>query len=71
MNEMKLKTKLTPAEKFATVGGITLFGICLSSLIGRNPLAQVALTGLILFLITAKRPSIVYAFVVKFRRDVM
>ncbi|KAL7031363.1 hypothetical protein ACKWTF_006975 [Chironomus riparius] len=69
MTELNLKTKLTPAEKFIVVFGITLFGICASMLIGKNLPIQVLLSALILYLITGRRPTIVYASVMKCRRD--
>lgn len=71
MSEFEIKTKLTPAEKFATLGGITGFGIALSWLIGKNTLFQTLLSALILFLITGRRPSIIFASIMKFNRDLM
>lgn len=69
MTELNLKTKLTPAETFIVVFGITLFGICASILIGRNVPIQLLLSALIFYLITGRRPIIVYASVMKCRRD--
>ena len=69
MTELNLKTKLTPAEKFIVVFGITLFGICASTLIGKNLPIQLLLSALILYLITGRRPTIVYASVMKCHRD--
>lgn len=71
MSELQIKTKLTIAEKIATLTGITIFGTLVSSLIGKNVLAQLSLSVLIMFLIAGRRPSIIFAFVMKFRRDVM
>lgn len=71
MSEIPIKTKLTPAEKFATLGGITAFGILLSWLIGRNFLLQTLISILILFLMSGRRPVIVFASIMKFNRDIM
>lgn len=71
MSEIEIKTKLTAAEKFATLGGITGFGVLVSSLIGKNLLLQTMLTAVILFLMNGRRPSILFALVMKFNRDML
>lgn len=70
MTELNLKTSLTAAEKFVVAFGITFVGICVSMVIGQNLLFQLLLSPVVLFLITGRRPTIVYASVLKFRRDV-
>lgn len=70
MTDLNLKTTLTAAEKFGVAFGVTFFGISLSTLIGKNFLLQSLLSALVLFLITGRRPSIIYAAVICFRRDV-
>lgn len=69
MNEVHIKAKLTAAEKFATCAGITAFGMLISSLIGQNFLLQVLLSICVLYLMTGRRLIIVFAAVVKFKRD--
>ena len=69
MTDLHLKTSLTAAEKFMVAFGVTAFGICLSSLIGKNFLFQLILSPIILFLITGRRPTIVYASFMRFGRD--
>ena len=71
MSEIVIKTKLTGAEKFATLGGITAFGVLVSSLIGKNFLLQTMLTAFILFLMNGRRPSIMFALIMKFNRDML
>lgn len=69
MGDIQLKTKLTAAEKFIVIAGTTIFGTLLSALIGKHLLLQAALTALIIYLITGKRPEIIFASVIKFPRD--
>jgi hypothetical protein len=69
MNEVHIKAKLTAAEKFSTCAGITAFGVLMSSLIGQNFLLQLLLSICVFYLLTGRRLVIVYAGVVKFKRD--
>lgn len=69
MNEVYIKTKLTAVEKFATCGGIVAFGVLLSSLIGQNFLLQLLLSIFVFYLLSGGRDVVVYAMVVKFKRD--
>lgn len=71
MEEKPMKTKLTTSEKFLTLAGITLMGTFLSSLIGRHIIPQSLLTAAILYLLTGRRPAIVYAFTRTWKRDLL
>jgi solute carrier family 27 (fatty acid transporter), member 1/4 len=71
MKEKLMKTKLTTSEKVLTLAGITLAGTLLSSLIGRHFIPQALLTSLVLYLISGRRPSIVYATCHTIRRDLL
>jgi predicted neutral ceramidase superfamily lipid hydrolase len=71
MKEEVMKTKLTTLEKILTLAGITITGTLLSTLIGRNFIPQSLLTSLILYLITGRRPAIVYATCHTLHRDIL
>lgn len=71
MSQMVLKTELTLQEKVLTMAGITGFGVCLSSWIGRNFLSQAILASFILTCLRGGGPTVVYAFVRKFKRDML
>lgn len=71
MKEIPMKTKLTTGEKVLTLAGITIVGAILSTLIGKHFIPQSLLTALVLYLITGRRPSIVFATLHTWRRDVL
>jgi hypothetical protein len=71
MKEKPMKTKLTTSEKILTLAGITLTGTCISSMIGKHFIPQALLTAAFLYLITGRRPSIVFAFTRTWRRDLL
>ena len=66
-----MKVALEMGEKIRSLAGITLFGVVLSSLIGKRLIPQSLLTFVIFYLLTGKRPVWVFAFVKKFRRDIL
>lgn len=66
-----MKTKLTTGEKFLTVAGITIAGTLISSSIGKQIIPQTILTALILYLLTGRRPTIIYATLGTWRRDIL
>lgn len=66
-----MKTKLTTREKILTLGGITIYGVLMSSWIGSQLIPQALLSCFILYLITGRRPSIVFATLHTWRRDVL
>ena len=66
-----MKTKITTRQKICTVAGITVVCTLLSTLLGKNYFAQSILTALFFYLITAERPTIVYAQIKTIPRDFM
>lgn len=66
-----MKTKLTVPEKIATLAGITIGGIILSSLIGKQLIPQLLLTCFIIYLISGDRPGIVFSFLRTWKRDAL
>jgi solute carrier family 27 (fatty acid transporter), member 1/4 len=71
MKEEPMKTALTTAEKIVTLAGITLSGTMLSSLIGRHFIPQSLLTALVLWLLTGRRPTVVFGTCQTLGRDLM
>jgi solute carrier family 27 (fatty acid transporter), member 1/4 len=71
MKEEVMKTKITTAEKILTLAGITVAGTLLSTLIGRQFIPQSLLTALVLYLITGRRPTVVYATCHTIKRDIL
>jgi hypothetical protein len=69
--EQPMKTKLTTSEKFLTLAGITLTGTFLSTVIGRHFIPQSLLTAAILYLLTGRRPGIIFGFTRTWKRDLL
>lgn len=71
MKEVPMKTNLTTLEKFLTLSGITIVGTILSSYFGKQLIPQAVLTFVVLYLITGRRPTIIFATLHTWRRDVL
>lgn len=69
-SEMNLKIKLTVVDKLLTLGGLTIFGMVCSLLIGKGLIRQSILTVVIMFLLTGIRPEMVFATIRCFKRDI-
>ena len=66
-----MKTKITTRQKILTIAGITVVSTLISTILGKHYLAQSILTGLFFYLITAERPTIIYAQFKTIPRDLM
>lgn len=66
-----MKTKLTTREKVLTLSMIVAIGVMLSLLIGRRPIQQTLLTMLVMYCISGRRPSILWATSHTIKRDLL
>lgn len=66
-----MKTKLTICELISTLFGITTAGIAVSILIGKGLIKQTILTSIVVYLLTGRRPPIIFAACHTLKRDLM